>query len=181
MTATPEDLFAFLDGAGIAHETKHHPALFTVEDSKRLRGVIPGAHVKNLFLKDKKGALFLVTAVEDTVIDLKTLHTIIGAQGRLTFGAADLLREVLGVEPGSVTPFGVINDRLHRVAVIVDGRLAAHERINVHPLVNTMTTGVSREGLFAFFAATGHDARIVDMHAPESRRTVAAAPDASHL
>lgn len=181
MAATPDALFAFLDRCGIAHETVRHPPLFTVEESKRLRGVIPGAHVKNLFLKDKKGGLFLVSAVEDTVIDLKSFHALVGAQGRVSFGSADLLGEVLGVAPGSVTPFAALNDRDRRVRVVLDARLLAHERINVHPLVNDMTTGVSREGLLAFFAATGHEPLLLDLHAPESRSSVAEAAPKSHL
>src|SRR5215213_5736607 len=110
MAATPDELFAFLDRLGIAHATVSHPPLFTVEESRALRGSIPGGHTKNLFLKDKRGALFLVVAEEDAVLDLKGLHRLVGATGRLSFGAAELLREVWGVEPGSVTPFGAIND-----------------------------------------------------------------------
>jgi Ala-tRNA(Pro) deacylase len=157
MPAMPQDLFAFLDRLGIAHETQHHPAVFTVEESKRLRGVLPGAHVKNLYLKDKKSRLFLISAVEDTRIDLKKVHEVIGGNGRVSFGSAESLREVLGVEPGSVTPFAAINDTAGQVTVVLDARLMEHERINVHPLVNTMTTGVSREGLLAFLRATGHE------------------------
>jgi Ala-tRNA(Pro) deacylase len=148
----------------------HHPPLFTVEQSKSLRGPISGAHVKNLFLKDKKSTLFLVSACEDTEIDLKTLHTIIGAQGRLSFGSPDTLHARLGVEPGSVTPLAVINDTEHRVSVVLDKRLLAHERINVHPLVNTMTTGLNREGLFAFFKATGHAPKILRIGHPQSAK-----------
>ena len=96
MRLTPDDLFAKLDALGIAHETQHHPAVFTVEESKRLRGVLPGAHVKNLFLKDKKSRLFLISAVEDTRIDLKKVHELIGGSGRVSFGSGDLLLEVLG-------------------------------------------------------------------------------------
>jgi Ala-tRNA(Pro) deacylase len=166
MPATPQDLFAALDALGIAHETVEHPAVFTVEESKRLRGVLPGAHVKNLFLKDKKSRLFLVSAMEDTRIDLKTIHEVIEASGRVSFGSADSLREVLGVEPGSVTPFAVINDTALRVTVILDIRLMDHERINVHPLVNTMTTGVSREALLAFLASTGHAAKTLAVGLP---------------
>ncbi len=110
MTKTPDDLFAALDRLGIAHPTVKHPPLFTVEQSRELRGQIPGGHTKNLFLRDKKGALFLVVALEDAVIDLKGLHRVLGATGRFSFGSADLLREVWGVSPGSVTPFGAIND-----------------------------------------------------------------------
>lgn len=161
MPKTPDDLFAFLAELGIAQETVHHPAVFTVEESKRLRGTLPGAHVKNLFVKDKKGRLFLVSAVEDSRIDLKKLHEIIGGQGRVSFGSAEQLREVLGVEPGSVTPFAVINDTAQMVTVILDERLFEHDRINVHPLVNTMTTGLAKADLLAFLRATGHEPRVL--------------------
>ncbi|MFL4984677.1 MAG: YbaK/EbsC family protein, partial [Xanthobacteraceae bacterium] len=109
MPATPADLFAFLTRLGIAHHTVTHPPLFTVEQSRALRGLIPGGHTKNLFLKDKKDALFLVVALEDAAIELKGLHRSVGASGRFSFGSADLLRAVLGVEPGAVTPFAVMN------------------------------------------------------------------------
>lgn len=154
---TPADLFRRFEELGIAHETVEHPAVFTVEESKRLRGELPGAHVKNLFLKDKKSRLFLISALEDTRIDLKRIHEVIGGSGRVSFGSADLLGEVLGVEPGSVTPFAAVNDTQARVTVVLDERLMNHARINVHPLVNTMTTGVAREDLVRFLRDTGHE------------------------
>lgn len=162
---TPADLFAFLDSHAIPHKTIEHPAVFTVEESKSLRGTIPGSHTKNLFLKDKKGALYLMVAQEDTVIPLKSLHTLVGASGRFSFGSADLLREVWGVEPGSVTPFGAINDTERRVNVLLDAAMLRNEPLNYHPLQNTMTTSVSRDGLMRFFAATGHAPRILDFAA----------------
>src|SRR4029077_1528573 len=140
MPATPSDLFAFLDKLGFAHATVTHPALFTVEQSRELRGTIPGAHTKNLFLKDKKDALFLVTALEDAVIELKSLHRRLGASGRFSFGSADLMGETLGVVPGAVTPFGVLNDHKGQINVVLDAELMAFAVINAHPLVNTMTT-----------------------------------------
>ena len=161
MPHTPESLFATLDSLGIAHETIHHPPLFTVEQSKELRGEISGAHTKNLFLKDKKGKLFLVTAVENTMIDLKRLHEVIGGSGRLSFGNADQMMEHLGVTPGSVTAFGVINDTAGSVTMILDERLKAYARINGHPLVNTMTTGMSWEDLLKFLEATGHKPQVL--------------------
>ena len=109
---TPDQLFAYLDSLGIAHATVKHPPLFTVEQSRALRGQIPGGHTKNLFLRDKKYELYLVVALEDADIDLKGLHRQLGATGRFSFGSSDLLREVWGVEPGAVTPFGAINDTL---------------------------------------------------------------------
>ena len=108
---TPDQLFAYLDGLGIACTTVSHPPLFTVEQSQALRGKIPGGHTKNLFLRDKKQALYLVVAEESAEIDLKGLHRVLGACGRFSFGSADLMLEVLGVTPGSVTPFGAINDK----------------------------------------------------------------------
>ncbi|MBV9955356.1 MAG: prolyl-tRNA synthetase associated domain-containing protein [Pseudolabrys sp.] len=159
MATTPEQLFAYLDQLGIAHETVKHPALFTVEQSRALRGLIHGGHSKNLFLRDKNGALFLVTAPEDAVIDLKTLHHKLGA-GRFSFGAANLMRDVLGVEPGAVTPFGVINDTELRCTVVVDAALLDYATLNFHPLVNTMTTSIGREDLLKFIESTGHRPRI---------------------
>jgi Ala-tRNA(Pro) deacylase len=161
MPATPADLFAFLDKLGIAHPTVTHPPLFTVGESQTLRGTIPGGHTKNLFLKDKKGALFLVTALEDALIELKSLHRLLGASGRFSFGAADLMRETLGIEPGAVTPLAAINDTDRRVSVVLDAALMRHDIINCHPLTNTMTTSIARADLLKFLEATGHPARIV--------------------
>jgi len=159
---TPEKLLEFLDRHQIIHHTVHHPALYTVEQSKALRGEIEGLHVKNLFLKDKKGRLFLLTAVESTLIDLKTLHMRIGGQGRLSFCSAEQLMTHLGVEPGSVTPLSLINDREHRVSLVLDAALLGGQRINVHPLVNTMTSGLSVEGFTKFLELTGHQPQILD-------------------
>jgi Ala-tRNA(Pro) deacylase len=161
MPHTPETLFAALDAMGVAHETIEHPPLFTVEESKALRGAIPGAHTKNLFLKDKKGRIFLVTAVESTRIDLKRLHEVIGGSGRLSFGSAEQMMAHLGVTPGSVTAFAAINDEAGAVTMILDRRLSDYARINCHPLVNTMTTGVSHADLLRFLAAVGHPPQIV--------------------
>ncbi len=160
MPSTPTDLFAFLDRLGIPHSTVSHPPLFTVEQSRALRGTIPGGHTKNLFLRDKRGAYYLIVASEDAPIDLKGLHRRLGASGRFSFGSAIALQELLGVEPGSVTPFAVINDVDSKVAVVLDAPMLAHERLNYHPLVNTMTTSISRAGLIRFLEACGHPPRI---------------------
>src|SRR5579872_7151463 len=120
MPATPAELFAFLDRLGVSHTSVSHPALFTVEQSRALRGKVPGAHTKNLFLKDKRGALFLVVTLEDAEIELKSLHRRLGATGRFSFGSAELLRTTLGVEPGAVTPFAALNDTQARVSVVLD-------------------------------------------------------------
>jgi Ala-tRNA(Pro) deacylase len=170
MPATPPELFAYLDRLGIAHRTVSHPPLFTVEQSRSLRGAIPGGHTKNLFLKDKKDAVYLVTELEDAVIDLKSLHRRLGASGRFSFGSSDLLLETLGVTPGAVTPFGAINDPAGRVIVVLDRALMEHDIINAHPLVNTMTTSVGRDDLLKFLAATGHPPRIEPVAEPAQKR-----------
>jgi Ala-tRNA(Pro) deacylase len=159
MPAAPADLFALLDRLGIAHASVSHAALFTVEQSRALRGQIPGGHTKNLFLKDKRGEFYLVVAPEDAAIALKSLHQRLGA-GRFSFGSAEAMRELLGVEPGSVTPFAAVNDTEGRVRVVLDAALLAHEVLNFHPLVNTMTTSISPEGLLKFLASTGHEPRV---------------------
>ncbi|MGB7259398.1 MAG: YbaK/EbsC family protein [Pseudolabrys sp.] len=160
MPQTPDQLFAYLDSLGIKHTTVKHPPLFTVEQSRALRGQIPGGHTKNLFLRDKKNAIYLVVALEHAEIDLKGLHRQLGASGRFSFGAPNLLREVWGVEPGAVTPFGAINDGEARVTVVLDSAMMEHETLNYHPLVNTMTTSIARDDLVAFLEATGHVPRI---------------------
>jgi Ala-tRNA(Pro) deacylase len=165
MPATPDDLFAFLDRLGIAHETVRHPPLFTVEQSRRLRGTILGGHTKNLFLTDKRGRAFLVSALEDAAIELKGLHHRLGA-GRFSFGSAALMRELIGIEPGAVTPFALMNDTTGRVAVALDAPMLRQERLNFHPLVNTMTTTISRDALVKFLEATGHPPRILAVSGP---------------
>ncbi len=160
MAASPDQLFAYLDRLGIAHKTVSHPAVFRVDEARQLRGTIAGAHTKNLFLRDKKAAAFLVVALEDAAIELKSLHRRLGAGGRFSFGSPDLLAERLGVEPGSVTPFAVINDALLRVTVVLDAAMMAHDTLNFHPLRNTATTTIARDGLLRFLAATGHSPRI---------------------
>lgn len=166
MQATPDDLFAALGRLGIETRTLAHEAVFTVAQSRAVKEAIPGGHTKNLFLKDRKDGLFLVVAPAEAEIDLKRLHEAIGAAGRLSFGSAELLRAVLGVEPGSVTPFAAINDREGRVRVAVDAALMAEDPINVHPLANTMTTSIAPSDLVRFLERTGHPPLIVTLSAP---------------
>ena len=163
---TPEQLFAALDALGIAHTTVRHPPVFTVEQAGLLRGQIPGGHTKNLFLRDKKNALYLVVAEENATIDLKGLHRTLGASGRFSFGSADLLMEVWGVVPGAVTPFGAINDTDGRVTVVLDSPMMEFETLNYHPLVNTMTTSIGRDDLVKFLESTGHLPRIERVSGP---------------
>lgn len=162
LPTTPSQLFAFLDAHGVAHRTVEHPAVFTVEQSKALRGDLPGAHIKNLFLRDRREAMWLVVALESAPIDLKRLGERLGT-GKLSFGSADRLLRTLGVLPGSVTPFALVNDRApRRVRLALDRAVLACDPVNGHPLVNTMSTAVSPDGLLRFFAATGHDPLLLD-------------------
>jgi len=163
---SPRALLDRLAALGIAAETVEHEPVFTVAESRPVKARIPGAHSKNLFVKDKKGRFFLITAKDETAIDLKRTHEAIGASGRLSFGSAEQLRALLGVEPGSVTPFAVANDREGQVTMILDANLMEHERVNFHPLVNSMTTGVSREDLLKFLRSTGHDPLILRLPEP---------------
>ncbi|HEV2558731.1 MAG TPA: prolyl-tRNA synthetase associated domain-containing protein [Microvirga sp.] len=163
---TPEEFLDQLAALGIEARTVEHEAVFSVAESQPVKARIPGAHSKNLFVKDKKGRFFLITAKDDTPIDLKRAREAIGASGRLSFGTADQLRALLGVEPGSVTPFAVANDREGRVTMILDAALMEHPWVNFHPLVNTMTTGLSREDLVRFLRSAGHDPLILRLPAP---------------
>src|SRR5580692_1091364 len=158
--ASPDELLAYLDSLGIEHRTVTHPPVFTVEEARASRGEALGGHTKNLFLRDKKGALFLVVAPEDAAIELKSLHRLLGASGRFSFGSAELMRETLDVEPGSVTPFAAINDKSGKVTVILDAAMMREPTLNFHPLINTGTTTISRDGLLKFLEATGHRPRI---------------------
>jgi Ala-tRNA(Pro) deacylase len=157
----PQQLFARLDRLGIAHRTVEHPPVFTVEEAKALRGNLPGHHIKNLFLRNKKEEMWLVVALEDRAIDLKRLGEVLGA-GRLSFGSADRLKRTLGVEPGSVTPLAMINDQAHAVRLVLDRGIADGGPVNAHPLVNTMTTALAPADLLRFFEATGHTPRWLD-------------------
>jgi Ala-tRNA(Pro) deacylase len=173
---TPHELLAYLGALEIAADTVEHQPVFTVAESRAIKAQVPGAHSKNLFVKDKKGRLFLIVALADAEIDLKRAHAAIGASGRLSFGSADQMREVLGVEPGSVTPFGLVNDRSGQVTTILDANLMAHERVNFHPLVNSMTTGISRDDLIRFLRATGHEPAILRLPEPSPEPSPGDAP-----
>jgi Ala-tRNA(Pro) deacylase len=153
---TAEDLYEFLDGLGISHTTKVHEPVFTVAESVSLRDQIPGGHTKNLFVKDKKDQFFVLTVEENATVDLKTVHKVIGAASRVSFGKPEKLMEYLGVVPGSVTIFGAINDIVGNVTFILDEELMRHEVINGHPLSNDATTSIARNDLLRFLEATGH-------------------------
>jgi Ala-tRNA(Pro) deacylase len=160
MAATCDELFALFDRLDIRAVTHRHEPAFTVEQGNKVWGAIPGIHCKNLFLKDAKGRLWLVVAPAERRIDLKTLPARMGS-ARLSFGSAALLTEVLGIEPGSVTPFAVINDAARRVSVVLDAWMMEQSQVNYHPLRNDMTTTLSPAELLRFFAHTGHSPQLV--------------------
>ena len=159
--ATPAQLFAYLDSIGVAHRTLEHPAVFRVGEGAEIKAALPGGHTKNLFLKDAKGQIWLVCALGETRVDLKRLPGVIGA-ARLSFGSSELMEDVLGVTPGSVTIFALINDAARRVKLVLDAALLIPEPINFHPLTNTATTAVSQAGLKAFLKALDITAQVVD-------------------
>ncbi|MFW5659880.1 MAG: prolyl-tRNA synthetase associated domain-containing protein [Oceanicaulis sp.] len=162
--ASREALFSYFDALEIAHATVDHAPVFTVAESDQIKANMPGGHTKNLFLKDKKGALILISALQSTQIDLKGLHKRLEC-GRLSFGKADLLQEALGVTPGSVTAFAIVNDPEKRVRFILDAALMAHQTVNFHPLKNDATTAVSSADLLKFVRALGREPEILDFSA----------------
>jgi Ala-tRNA(Pro) deacylase len=162
MPASRAELMAALAGLGIETMTTEHPPLFTVEESRALRGAIEGGHTKNLFLKDKKDSIFLVVAEENAEVDMKTLHKCIDS-ARLSFGKPELLLELLGVVPGSVTPFAAINDTAGRVGIILDAGVMRHAKLNFHPLENTATTTIAAADLLTFLRYTGHEPRVLEV------------------
>ncbi len=167
MPKTAAELHDYLASLGIKVKTVTHPPLFTVADSQNLRGEIAGGHTKNLFLKDKKDNFFLVTVEEDAIVDLKAIHTVIGAASKVSFGKPEKLMEYLGLIPGSVSVLGAVNDSEHKVSIILDEALMRHEIINAHPLTNEATTSIRRDDLMRFLQATGHDVRILSVSTAE--------------
>jgi Ala-tRNA(Pro) deacylase len=160
MPASRDDLFERLKTLRIDTTTKSHAPVFTVDEARLVHGNIPGGHCKNLFCKDEKGVIWLIVCLENARVDLKAAPARIGSK-RLTFGRPELLMEVLGVEPGSVTPFGLINDTTLRTNVILDAAMMQHHILNFHPLKNDETTSIGSTDLLAFIKSCGHDPRIV--------------------
>jgi len=158
--ANEGQLMETLARLGIATEHHEHDAVFTVEASATLHALIPGAHTKNLFLKDAAGRFWLVSAPHDARVDLKALPSVIGSK-KVSFGKAEDMVRLLGVTPGSVTPLAAINDSGGTVSVVIDSRLAEAPRVNVHPLRNTATIGLAGEALLTFLAAVDHPAAVV--------------------
>jgi len=162
MDANQQALFDRLNELGIETKTHQHNAAFTVEEARELRGEIPGGHCKNLFLKDKKGQLWLIVCLEESRINLKTVPAKIGS-ARLSFGKPDLLLETMGIAPGSVTPFALINDDKAVISVILEQKMMQHELLNYHPLKNDATTTISSDDLVRFVNSCGHNLQIVDL------------------
>lgn len=160
---------AWLETLGVEHRTLDHPAVFRVGEGDDFKAALPGLHTKNLFLKDKKDRLWLVSAAQDTSVDLKRLHRTIGSD-RLSFGPAELMVETLGVTPGSVTAFGLVNDRDRRLTFVLDRRLWEADTVNFHPLDNTATTGVDQAGFRRFLEAISVEPIVVDFSGAEPVR-----------
>lgn len=158
-----ERLFERFREIGVHVNIVPYPAHRTVEEGKALRGDMAGQFTKNLLLKDKKGRLFLVVADEDRIIDLKTLHARVGANGRLGFAQAERMRSVLAIGPGALTPMALINDRDRSVTVVIDKVLMSADQLNFHPLVNTESMGIHPKELMAFIDSCGHSALLVDL------------------
>ncbi len=162
--ATRADLFAFLDRLGIAHTTVDHAPVFTVEEGQAIKAALPGGHTKNLFLDDGRGARVLVSALGETVVKVNRLHRVLGTK-RFSFGKEDALFETLGVRPGSVTAFALMNDPAGRVRFVIDAALMETDPVNFHPLKNDATTAIAAADLMAFARATGHEPVLVDFAA----------------
>jgi len=167
MPARRDDLYAFFDRHNIVYETVEHPPIFTVADGADIKAKIPGGKTKNLFLKDKRGRLFLICAMAMTTIRLNRLHAVLGCK-RLSFAKEELLWEHLGVRPGSVTLFSIINDPRQSVTLILDAALLQESRVNFHPLENTATTGVSQKHMLRFIQACERKPIIIDFSEGET-------------
>lgn len=161
MSASRLELFARLDGLGIRHETVSHRPIFTVEEGRDIKAAMPGAHTKNLFLKDRKGQAFLVTALDETRIHLNRLHRSLGS-ARLSFGPEALLLDTLGVRPGSVTALALLNDTERRVRFVLDAAVLNWPIVYSHPLLNDATTGLAPSDLVRFAESTGHAPQLID-------------------
>ena len=160
--ATPQNIIDTLTTIGVSSRTHNHAPVFTVEEAKCLRGELPGAHIKNLFLRNKRGRMWILTCLEDRTLDLKQFGTRLGS-GRLSFGSPQRLMNYLGVIPGAVTPLAVINDHSGAVDVVLDRALMDASTINVHPLTNSRTTALTPAGLLAFLNAVDHAPTIMDL------------------
>jgi Ala-tRNA(Pro) deacylase len=166
LPTSPDALLEKLDNLGISYDLYHHEAVYTVAESEAIDAKIPGTHCRNMFLRDKKKRMFLLTLANETQVDLKQMETILNC-ARLSFGSPDRLWQYLGVRPGSVCPFAVINDTEQQVPLILDEWMMQQKRINFHPLLNTMTVGLAPEGLLKFVESIGHSFQICCLNKAE--------------
>lgn len=164
LPTAPETVLEKLSDLSISYDLHHHEAVFTVAESDALDADITGTHCRNMFVRDKKKRMFLISLANETKVDLKKLQDVLNC-GRLSFGSADRLWEFLGVRPGSVCPFSIINDTEHKVTLILDAWMMKQERVNFHPLLNTMTVGLAPDGLKTFADNLNHPCKIVDLSA----------------
>lgn len=163
--ASEQDLFDRLDALGIDHTTHRHLPLHTVEESQAAREALPslaGGHCKNLFLKDKKGVFWLFVTLEDSRVNINALQKILGA-ARLSFAKPEKMKEYLGVEPGSVTPFAALNAASRNVQFVLDAEMLRCETLNYHPLHNAATTTIKSQDLLIFLKDCGHSPEIVSI------------------
>lgn len=167
MSSTPltkPGLLSLLTDLGLQTSTIEHPPLHTVEEAQSWRGDLPGGFCKNLFLKDKKGVLWLIVTLEERNVKLNSLPKALGS-ARLSFASADLMWEVLGVRPGSVTPFALANDTAQRCRLVLDAPMLALPKLNYHPLTNEATTTISTQDFLKFVRHCGHEPIIIDLEA----------------
>ncbi len=162
LPTTPDQLIALLDELHLRYEIFHHEPIFTVAEGEHLKKNIPGLHCRNLFLRDKRKKMFLIVAANETAIDLKKLQLMLGCD-RLSFGSPERLWQYLGIRPGSVCPFCIINDRAGEVEIYLDKFMMEADLVNYHPLDNAMTIGLTPEDLIKFIEHTGHKARVIDL------------------
>lgn len=165
---SPQQLFAIFDRLGIGWQLYHHRPIFTVAEGEDLKKSIPGLHCRNLFLRDRRKAMFLVVAANETKIDLRALQDRLGCD-RLSFGSPERLWDMLGVRPGSVCPFAIINDRQAQVRIILDASMMQADHVAYHPLENTMSVVLTPDDLLKFIVeGAGHRPEIVELPAPET-------------
>ena len=164
--ATPDDLFRRLEELEIPFVNHTHAPVFTVEEARAMRGNLPGCHTKNLFVRDKKERMWLFVCEQDSAVRLREVEALVGSK-RLSFGSPKRLMQYLGVIPGAVNPFAIMNDHTHGVQVVLDRTILEHEPLNFHPLDNSMTTTVSADDLVKFLRAEGHAPEVTDLGAFE--------------
>ncbi len=160
---TPSDIYRFLDDLGVEYGKCEHPAVFTVEESSRLVPELPGTPTKNLFIRDGKGRRhFLIVVGHDKSVDLKSLGERLEA-GKLSFASPQRLQKHLGLEPGSVSILGIVNDSEGNVELVIDRAVWESDAVQCHPLVNTATVIIPRAGLRRILEHTGHAPRVLDV------------------